>query len=93
MDQLLAKLELIQETGVLEIDINWINGNYQRFLFHSVRTMSADRLRELVALRRYLSLVCFLRQAWRDTLDQGVDITASSWSALRRRSSFVLRKS
>ncbi len=74
MGQLLAKLELIEETGVLEIDINWINGNYQRFLFHSVRTMSADRLRELVAPRRYLSLVCFLHQAWRDTLDQGVDM-------------------
>jgi len=74
MGQLLAKLELIEETGVLEIDINWINANYQRFLFHSVRTMSADRLRELVAPRRYLSLVCFLRQAWRDTLDQGVDM-------------------
>ena len=74
MGQLLAKLEVIEETGVLEIDINWINGNYQRLLFHSVRTMSADRLRELVAPRRYLSLVCFLSQAWRDTLDQGVDM-------------------
>ena len=74
MSRLLAKLGLIEETGVLEIDIDWINGNYQRFLFHSVRTMSADRLRELVAPRRYLSLVCFLRQAWRDTLDQGVDM-------------------
>ena len=52
MGQLLARLELIQETGVLEIDINWINGNYQRFLFHSLRTMSADRLRELVAPSR-----------------------------------------
>ena len=74
MSRLLAKLGLFEETGVLEIDIDWINGNYQRFLFHSVRTMSADRLRELVAPRRYLSLVCFLRQAWRDTLDQGVDM-------------------
>ena len=74
MSRLLAKLELIEETGVLEIDIDWINGNYQRFHFHSVRTMSADRLREMVAPRRCLSLVCFLRQAWRDTLDQGVDM-------------------
>ena len=38
MSQLLAKLELIEDTGVLEIDISWINGNYQRYLFHSVRT-------------------------------------------------------
>ena len=74
MGRLLAKLELIEDTGVLEVDINWINANYQRFLFHSVRTMSADRLRELIAPRRYLALVCFLRQTWRDTLDQGVDM-------------------
>ena len=63
MRQLLAKLELIEDTGVLEVGINWINANYQRFLFHSVRAMSADRLRELVAPRRYLGLVCFLRHA------------------------------
>ena len=75
MSGLLARLELIEGTGVLEIDINWINGNYQRFLFHSVRTASADRLREeMPAPRRYLALVCFLRQVWHDTLDQAVDM-------------------
>ena len=66
MSQLLARMELIEDTGVREIDISWINSNYQRFLFHNVRTISADRLRELVAPRRYLALVCFLHQAWRD---------------------------
>ena len=75
MSELLARLELIEDTGVLEIDIDWINGNYQRYLFHSVRTASADRLREeMTAPRRYLALVCFLHQAWRDTLDQAVDM-------------------
>ena len=75
MGRLLAKLELIEDTGVLEIDIGWINGNYQRFLFHSVRTASADRLREeMPAPRRYLALVCFLHQVWHDTLDQAVDM-------------------
>ena len=74
MNRLLAKLGLIEDTGVLEMDISWINGNYQRFLFHNVRTMSADRLRELMAPRRYLALVCFLNQAWRDALDQAVDM-------------------
>ena len=74
MNRLLAKLGLIEDTGVLEMDTSWINGNYQRFLFHNVRTASADRLRELVAPRRYLALVCFLNQAWRDALDQAVDM-------------------
>ena len=55
MRQLLAKLELIEDTGIQEVGINWINANYQRFLFRSVSAMSADRLRELVAPRRWLA--------------------------------------
>ena len=58
----------------LDIDVSWVNGNYQRILFHSVRTASADRVREMAAPRRHLALVCFLHQAWRDTLDQAVDM-------------------
>ena len=54
--------------------MGWVNGNYQRILFHSVRTASADRVREMAAPRRHLALVCFLHQAWRDTLDQAVDM-------------------
>ena len=74
MKGLLARLEVIEATGVLEIDVGWVNGNYQRILFHSVRTASADRVREMAAPRRHLALVCFLHQAWRDTLDQAVDM-------------------
>ena len=74
MRRLLARLELIEETGVLGIDVSWINGNYQRVLFHTVRTASAARLRRMVAPRRHLALVCFLHQAWHDTLDQAVDM-------------------
>ena len=58
----------------LDIDVSWVNGNYHRILFHSVRTASADRVREMAAPRRHLALVCFLHQAWRDTLDQAVDM-------------------
>ena len=47
---------------------------YQRILFHSVRTASADRVHRMAAPRRHLALVCFLHQAWRDTLDQAVDM-------------------
>ena len=74
MKRLLARLESIEATGVLDIDVSWVNGNYQRILFHSVRTASADRVREMAAPRRHLALVCFLHQAWHDTLDQAVDM-------------------
>ena len=74
MKRLLARLELIEATGVLGVDVDWVNGNYQRILFHSVRTASADRVRRMAAPRRHLALACFLHQTWRDTLDQAVDM-------------------
>ena len=74
MKRLPARLELIEATGVLGVDVDWVNGNYQRILFHSVRTASADRVRRMAAPRRHLALVCFLHQTWRDTLDQAVDM-------------------
>ena len=39
-----------------------------------LKSEAADRMREMAAPRRYLALVCFLHQAWRDTLDQAVDM-------------------
>ena len=41
------KLRLIEETGVLDLDLSWLNSNYQRALFHKVRKSSAHRLREV----------------------------------------------
>ncbi|MCY4633919.1 MAG: hypothetical protein OXG04_05315 [Acidobacteria bacterium] len=67
------RLELIEAT-VLGVDVGWVNGNYQRILFHSVRTASADRVRRMAVPGRHLALVCFLHQAWHDTLDQAVDM-------------------
>ena len=85
MKRLLARLELIEATGVLGVDVGWVNGNYQRILFHSVRTASADRVRRMAAPRRHLALVCFLHQAWRDTLDQAVDMYGKLLDRSRKR--------
>lgn len=73
MMRLLAKLESTEATGALEIGADWINANYQRVLFRSVRNATADRLRGMNAPRRHLALACFLHQAWREALDQAVD--------------------
>ena len=45
MKRLLARLELIEATGVLGVNVDWVNGNYQRILFHSVRTRLDDMLK------------------------------------------------
>ena len=33
MMRLLERLEVIEATDVLEIDVSWINGNYRRVIF------------------------------------------------------------
>jgi len=74
MQGLADKLATIAATGVLAVDLSWLNANYQRALFHYVRKCSADRLREAGRDRRLAALVCFLRQSYRDAVDQAVDM-------------------
>jgi hypothetical protein len=74
MQSLADKLTAIEATGVLTVDLSWLNANYQRALFHFVRKCSADRLRKVTRTRRLASLVCFLRQSYRDAVDQAVDM-------------------
>jgi TnpA family transposase len=74
MVTLLRKLKIIEATGVIGLDLSWLNSNYQRALFHYVRKCSVHRLRELSESRRNASLVCFLWQSYRDAIDQAVDM-------------------
>jgi hypothetical protein len=67
--RLTTKLELIRETETLDIDLSWLNNNYQRSLAHYVRHRSAGRLKQLKRERRYAVLVCFLHQLYADTID------------------------
>jgi TnpA family transposase len=72
--RLTDKLEQIRETGILSLDLSWLNNNYQRMLARYARRCSADRLRDLQTERRYGVLVCFLWQVYRDTIDYLVDM-------------------
>ena len=71
---LVHKMEQIEETGILAINLSWLNNNYQRSLTRHAQRFSADRLRQLVPARRYAVLVCFLWQTYRDTIDHMVDM-------------------
>ena len=68
------RLDQIQATGVLTIDLSWLNNNYQRFLTRYARRCSADRMRNLQAKHRYGVLVCFLRQEYPDTVDHMIEM-------------------
>lgn len=74
MLRLAEKLEQIQATGVLAVDLSWLNNNYQRFLSRYARRCSADRLRNLQADHRCAVLVCFLWQVYQDTVDHMIDM-------------------
>ena len=72
--QLMDKLEAIAYTGVLDVDLSWLNNNYQRSLTHYVQRCSAHKLRELTPPHRYAAITCFLWQTYRDTIDHIVDM-------------------
>lgn len=72
--QLTEKLDRIGETGVLALDLSWLNNNYQRALAKQTKKSSAHRLRELTPTHRYASLVCFLVETYQDTIDFIVDM-------------------
>jgi hypothetical protein len=72
--RLIDRLEQIQTSGILAIDLSWLNNNYQRSLTRYARRCSADWLRKLQPPRRYAVLVCFLWQVYRDTVDHIIDM-------------------
>ena len=71
---LFGKIELIESTGALRVDISWLSRNYQRALFHHARTGTVDRLRRLSQPRRHATLLCFLWQSYGDAVDQSIDM-------------------
>lgn len=83
--RLIAKLDQIQATQVLTLDVTWLNPNLQKALAQHVWQASAHRLRGLPAPQRYTVLVCFLIQTYRDTLDQLVDMYSKVVTATYRR--------
>lgn len=72
--KLTNKIELIEATGILEVDLSWLNNNFQRSLTRYAKRCDANRLRELESKHRYAVLICFLAQLYRDTVDHLVDM-------------------
>jgi hypothetical protein len=83
--RLIAKLDQLQTTQVLTLDLAWLNPNLQKALAQHVWQASAHRLRGLPAPQRSTVLVCFLTQTYRDTLDQLVDMYSKVVTATYRR--------
>lgn len=85
LQRLTAKLDQIQATGVLALDLSWLNNNLQKALARHASQASAHRLRLLPAPQRYTVLVCFLTHTYHETLDHLVDMYAKLMTATYRR--------
>ena len=72
--KLTQTLDRIKDTGVLDINMGWINNNFQRSLARYARQCSLYRLRRLTEERRYAVLACFLAQLYQDTFDAAVQM-------------------
>src|SRR5262249_17378823 len=83
--RLLDKLDQMHATGVLALDLAWLNNNLQTTFARQVAQASAYRLRGLLAPQRYILFVCFLRHTYRETLDQLVDMYTKLVTAAYRR--------
>lgn len=74
MKRLMEKLARIEEIGIIDINLSWLNNNYQRSLASYVRQCDAHRLREVESYHRYGAMVCFLWQTYQDTIDFAIDL-------------------
>jgi TnpA family transposase len=91
--RLMDKLDRIQATGILSIDLSWLNNNFQKTLARRAEQYTAYRLRELQDDHRYALLLCFLWQTYRDTLDYLVEMFDKLMIGIERRAQFKLDKS
>ena len=68
--KLTEKLDVIIGSTVLDIDLTWLNNNFQRVLSKYARKATAHQIGRLEEQRRYATLTAFLIQTYQDTIDQ-----------------------
>lgn len=86
------KLTLIQEIGIAELDISWLNNNYQRSLAKYAMRCSVKRLKELQKGQKYSVLVCFLKQLRLDTIDHIIEMHHKLMLKIFRRANNQLKE-
>ena len=72
VNNLADRMNLIKDTGILDIDIN-VNNNYQKIFAREIRVYSITRIRALPVMHRHTALACFLQQSYKDTIDFLID--------------------
>lgn len=67
--QIVKRVEIINDSGALGIDLSLMNNNYKRTLSNEIKRCSAPRIKEMQATRKYAALICFLQQAYAAHID------------------------
>ena len=66
---IIARLETIIQTGVMDVDLSDINNNYKRTLANEIKRCSVSRIRKMETTKKYTAIIFFLQQAYQDYLD------------------------
>jgi TnpA family transposase len=85
MRLLSEKLSMIEQTGALTLNLDWMNNNYKRYLSSYAINSNANKLRELTPMHRYASLICFLQDAYQDVIDYIFDMYAKALTNVHSR--------
>lgn len=68
------RLDRIESTGILSVDLSWVNNNFKKALARRARSSDAYRLRDLDDPHRYAVLASFLWETNRECMDQIVEM-------------------
>lgn len=73
INRLCKKLNLIHQTGVLEIDLEFIGEAVKKQFSNLAKKSDVSRLKSLPSSRRYLLITCYLQEAVQDIVDHLVE--------------------
>lgn len=71
---LMNQLGKIEDLGVADLDLSWLNKNYKQRLAKCARYYSVTRIQKMPENKRYAILICLCRQLYEDSLDYVVEM-------------------
>jgi len=79
------KLDVVDRTGIQQVDLSWIRESLRKALARRVRNSDAHRLRLLKAPHRYAALACFLQETRAEVIDGLIEMHGKIMTGTYRR--------
>jgi TnpA family transposase len=74
MKTLFSNIQTLEAIGIPNIDLSWLNTNYQNILAKKAQYYSVHRLNELKEGKKYASLICLCKKLYTDSIDYAIDM-------------------